>query len=304
MEKSHTFKRAKGPYLKNIHHEKFYDLTSNLNILGHSFKTLTTYTKNDISSAWNITGNSSYHIKFKKLIEKLFGKDYLLTSCFSLIEFFSRFSAYAQQSQIKIKITGNNFKNWFERFIIPNENKKNIKEINIIDMAKFYIECAGNTAKIKEKIKLIANDKILNYFWYPELILETFNSDIIILPEIYSGNFKYINILIKKNSSFLNESQFISNDIGLIPSLYISTSLKNYYLIKKNDKTQIIKLKWKNFTQAERIFIYDKTDQDYSEVINSYKKYKILLNEYAPYYNYLPIILDENQKNYLSRIKS
>jgi len=248
--------------------------------------------------------NMSYGVPGKKLIENLCGNDYLLASSFSLMEFFSRFSAYAENMQIKLNAAGSNFKKWFDKNIIINEVKKFNKEADILDMAGFYIESGGNTSKIKEKIKTSGEYRILNYFWYPELTFDAFNSDIIILPEIYSGNFKYINILIKKKSRLFNDREIMLNSAESIPSLYISASLKNYFLIKNNENHQTVKLGWKNFTQVNRIFVYNKTDEGYMEIINFYKKNRILLNENAPYYNFLPIILDDNQKNYLSRIKS
>jgi len=48
-------KKGKGPYIFYLNNKnKYFDLTSNANILGYSFKKLTTTVKNDISNRWRI----------------------------------------------------------------------------------------------------------------------------------------------------------------------------------------------------------------------------------------------------------
>jgi len=294
------FKKAKGPFLISSADEKFYNLSTNSNILGYSYKKLTSIVKNNISTSWNINAETIYHARLKKLFEKIFTKDYYAVCCPSLEDFFYRSAAFHSENFINFKISGTSFQKWFDSNVFIKNNSNADQLIDLIDMTELYLQYNGNNSGIEIAVNKINNGKykILNYFWYPVTDIKLYNSDIIILPEIYSGNFNFIFILIKKDSVLYKNLNTYLSDINTLSSLYISSSLTNYYLIKKNENKKILKLNWNGIKQVNRLFT--------AEDLSDYKKYKkkyILLNENPPYYNYLPIILEEYQYKYLKRIK-
>jgi|GEM_PF-1309121 len=302
-DKVYPLKKAKEAFVYDIKSNKYYDFKNNTNILGHSYKKLTTIVKNHISSSWDIYNNSIYHRRFIKHLNNLFGDKYHITCCFSLIEFISRLINYSINQRFNIEIIGENFKIWFDK----NFNYKNIinssKNINIYDMAKIYLSFKGNKEKIENQIRLNKyRINILNYYWYPYLDISLNDADLIILPEIYSGNFKYIILLINKESLISDKKSYYSTSINEIPSLYIVSSLKLYHLIKQIETNNPINLGWDGFNQAGRIFIYKETSQ-YKKIIYDFLNKNIILNKEPPFYNYLPLLLEEYQVKFLQGLK-
>lgn len=304
MNKKYTIKKAKGIFLHDIHDVKYYDLQKNSNILGHSYKKLTTLIKNDISSRWNILESTIYHSRMRKLFEKLFTPDYFLTALLSLDEFILKINNYSLSNSYNLKLIGERFNLWLK----DNYNLSNIKtgeiqkNIIIYDMAEIFLQFDGDSKKFNDFIKDIKREEItvFNYLWYPYLDIKTDNVDIIILPEIYSGNFKYINILINKKR-VKNFYQF-TGQFECIPSLYISSSLKMYYLIKKMEYDhKMINLKTNKFIQSGRLFSY-RDIKYYNNLIEEYFNKNIILSNAPPFYNYLPLILEDFQIKYLSKI--
>ena len=302
MNKKYLIRKAKDVFLYDAYDGRFYDLKRNSNILGHSYKMLTTSVKNDISSKWNIPGNTVYHYRMKKFFEKLFSPDYYLTSAFSLHEFILSLNNYSINNSYNLKFKGERFNIWLMKKcnIIKKDEEKSQKNIIVYDMAEIFLQTEGNFNKFNDLVKNLNREEItvFNYFWYPYLDLNTDNADIIILPEIYSGNFSYLIILINKNIKNHNQ---LYNDLDDIPSLYITSSLKMYYLIKRIKAEKKITLKWDNFIQAGRIFSY-KDIKEYINIIDNYFEKNVLLAEDPPYYNYLPLVLQDYQVKYLSKI--
>lgn len=280
-----VIKKAKAVYIFYLNDKnKYFDLTSNSNILGHSFKRVTTHVKNDISNRWRIKGESIYHKRMAKLFFNLYGSQYKWMIDFSFKDIFFRLGNY-----FNIKIEGNNLLRWFnDNLNLPE--KKGQKDLIIFDMAYYYLY----DYKIEKSKEL----SILNYYHYPYLEIETLDSDLIILPEIFSGNFSYVNILVKRGSEFEN----IFDRPEEIESLIISSSLKNYYLIKKYSTTNIIEniLNKDMFFQRGRIFVLKNFNDKNIEYL---KSKRIIINKNPPFYNYIPIILEEHEIKYLKSIK-
>jgi len=298
----YPIKKAKGLFLYDIHSNKYYDLQSNSNILGHSNKKITTIVKNHISSTWNIKSNSVYHKRLVKLINNIFGNRYGLFFCHSLSEFMLRINNYVVKNNSGIDIYYDRFKDWL--FFNKIEMNKDDKiSINVYDAAQIYLDCKGGTQLFKEKLNEIKNDKIciLNYFWYPDINIDPNNADIIILPEIFSGNFDYVLILIKNDSILSKDQKYFCNEITKAPSLYAASSLKYYHEISKT-KQDLIQLNYKGFTQSGRLFSYNDI-QNYASILETFKNNGVLLNSEPPYYSYLPLILEDYQKKFLKRIK-
>jgi hypothetical protein len=293
--KKYPLKKAKENFIYDIHSNKFYDFRSNTNIAGFSHKRLTTFVKDNVSSAWNIKDNSIHHNRFKKQIEQLFGENFILKSSHSIEEFFSRLIL----TNPDIDFTGKNQTQWLKEKHIITENNSNSKKIFVIDMAELFLESGENIEMFNENISKIKHDGIVifNYFWFPLLEISTTGADIIILPELYSGNFGFVNVLVKENNyNFLNEFENI-------PSLFASSALKNYFVIKSctGSPEGRFNLLNKNFKVSGRIFI----PENLAEIENLTKIFEeknILINNKPPFYNYLPINLEEYQIKYLKKV--
>ena len=193
MDNKYPFKKGKGIFVYDIHSNRYYDFENNLNILGHSNKKLTATVKNHISSSWNLFGDTIYHRKIKQLHNRNF-PNYYLTNTFSLIEFFNNLLNFANSKSFKIVSTGDRFNLWIQEYCnYKNIGTKNSAKIIIHDMAEKFLKTGEDYANL---LKNIRKEKItiLNYYWFPYLEIDTCNADIIILPQIYNGNFKYLNI--------------------------------------------------------------------------------------------------------------
>ena len=158
----------------------------------------------------------------------------------------------------------------------------------MFDMAYHYL--------FNKEIKLDSNLKIGNYYFYPELDINLIDFDIIILQEFLNGNFCYLNLVVKRDSIFEN----IFDNPEQIPSLYISASLKNYYLIKRYNIKFPNFLNETLFLQKNRLFILKNIKDNILEYLLSKR---IIVNKSLPFYNYLPIILEEHEIKYLKSIK-
>ncbi len=294
-------KKGKGVFLHSILNNRYYDLKNNSNILGHSYKKLTTEVKNYISNSWNLNSNTIHHKRLLGFIQKNFGENYSLKSNFSLLEFFSRFMLYLMNKSLNIEVIGKRFNLWFENYFVYKNNMMKKNKIQIIDMAEFFLNSQGKDNKIKKKNNELL---ILNYYWYPEIDVNTMNADLIILPEIYNGNFNYVLLLINKESLIMKDSLSYSQEIFSIPSLYVASSLKMFHLIKKFSETKIFKINWEGFVQYDRLFSCINFDlNNIKKNSDTFYSKKILLNDNPPFYNYLPLNLEDYQIKYLTGLK-
>ncbi|HPO49543.1 MAG TPA: hypothetical protein PLO89_04380 [Spirochaetota bacterium] len=288
-----TIKKAKNNYVYDIKGGKSLDFSRNTNISGYSNKKITTPVKNALSSSWNVTGNTLYHKRFKNLIKSRFGSDYILLSSQSRNEFFILLSHFYKD--LAISFVGKRIKAYFENKKLPlNFSKESKKNIFVYDMAEFYLENA--------KIDIDRDSlNVVDYFFYPEFNIETYGADIIILPEIYSGNFNYINILVKKN---LTGANYFSNPFENIPALYVVSSLKSYFIamnIFNNNAFKLPVIKNDFFLQRGRIFSPKSVD-NYSEAMKNIKSDDIILNEEPPFYNYFSLTLEDYQIKKIGKI--
>jgi hypothetical protein len=297
-------RKAKGAYVKDIKHNLFYEFDKNINILGHSHKKLTTIAKNNISSSWNLTGNTIYHARIRKLFSRLFPGQYNIYSSFSLEEIFLKLYIYSEKNSCSLELFYDNFCSWLTKKCgLDLKNKSSGKKIIVYDMAQIFLDAKGDMENFNQAVSGLkkGNITVFNYFWFPYPEISSDNADMIILPEIFSGNFKYVNMLIDKK---LEKDLNLFHAIEEVPSLYISSSLKAYYIIKSITEGLTARLDWKNFIQAKRLFVYEHPEEpSYREVMEKFKGEKIFLNQDPPYYNYLPINLLEHQKKKLSRIQ-
>jgi hypothetical protein len=294
-------KKAKNAYVYDSHSVKYFDFRDNSNIIGFSHKSLTTIVKNKLSNSWNITLKTIHHQRMTNLYKNMIGTDYILSASNSLEEFIARLMLNSRDSY-SIEITGKNFDSWLRfKNIFPVSSTVK-KKISLFDVNELFLESGGNTDTFKNKINSLktGNILILNYYWFPLTEVAAGSADIIILPKIFCGNFNYAGILMKKG---LQEFTGLTQSICDIPSLYISSSLKNYYLIREmQEKYDGFKLNWEGFIQAQRLFIPADTGhaKKLSEILSGEK---IIINENPPYYDYLPIILEDYQKKFLEKIK-
>jgi len=292
-------KKAKNCFLHDITNKKFFDLSNIDNIIGYSNKKLTHSVKNGISAAWNIEKNSIYHQRFESFIKKEFGKDYIPLFFNSIRELFLYLKLIFEKEYSII--VENNFKTLLESYNIifdKNHNDNNKTSINIID-------CAYDL--LMEKIPLengyiAKNNTVLNYYYYPSTTFVVDNSIFAILPKIFSGNFNYIAVIIKSDSPFFDKLKDISCDI---PSLYLLSSLKNIFVIRQQEKLNIGRipiLKSDKILQKGRLFLFNCENIELEKLHNYLYEKNILINTKPPYYNYLPLCLNEHQKRYIENI--
>ncbi len=304
-----TIRKAKNSYLYDIKQSKYFDFRFNSNIIGYSNKKLTTTVKNSISSSWDIKLDSTYHRRFKTFIRKRFGDRFVLRCANSLVEFFLLlinhykgylFNIFDDQFDSYIK----NYNISLDRENLDSENGKNsLKGISIYDIAHYYLHdkdiknsIDNDATKFKDK-----NIKIFNYYHYPKSEMGRDLADIVILPEIYSGNFNYVNILVDKD---LEGYQLFTNPIESLPSLYLQSSIKNIFVIEKllkSNRFTFPELNEEIFIHKERLFTFrDSSDIDAKsqKLVNK----NIILNTKVPYYNYFPITLLDYQIKQLRRI--
>ena len=169
-------------------------------------------------------------------------------------------------------------------------------------MAEIYLKAGGEEEKFSSLVKALNRKEInvFNYYWFPHSSIVTGEADAIILPEIYSGTFSYANILIKKSSVLYNDRTFLVNDIEKIPSIFISSSLKYYFLMKDFLNCDILKPNWDDFIFSGRIFSFKEIDlEKIKSISKKFFESKILLSDQAPFYSYLPMKLEDYQKKFL-----
>lgn len=111
-------KKCKDVFVYDLQNNKYYDLQKNTNIIGYSNKSLTNEVKNNISSKWNLLGDTVYHRRIKSLIKKIFGDKYLLTSAFSLTEYISRLMIFSIHKEYNLKFVGERFNLWLNENLI------------------------------------------------------------------------------------------------------------------------------------------------------------------------------------------
>jgi hypothetical protein len=298
-----TVRKGKNVFIKDLRQNQYYELDKNANIAGHSNKNLTAAVKNNISSSWNLYGNTIYHKRFKNLLLRLFSDNYEFQAGFCLEDILLRINNFAINSSYSIEFYYENFNSWLIKKANFNNEKKHEKKIKIYDMAYLYLKTGG----IAEEFKKLAGNlnkgdiTVYNYFWHPDTEIITDNADLVILPEIFSGGFKYVNLLINKKAG-INLKLFF--EIGEIPSLYLASSMKLFYLIKRMQNREIPSLGWKDFYYAKRIFCHKNPgSEDYKKTAEKIFENQVIINCDPPYYNYLPLILTESQIKYLKRIK-
>ena len=294
-------KKAKNAFVYDKDSNKYYDLRCNSNILGYGHKLLTSYTKNMLSSSWNIKMNTRHHDRMTGLYKRVFGEGRHIRTSNSLEEFFCRLFLSAA-GKYRVIVTGKRFEKWLGMKNIKPIDGEAEKNIKIIDANEIFLSCNGDNERFKYEIRSMTENNddtvILNYYWYPYPGIETGFADVVILPEIYCGNFGYISILVKDENDLFDE---ITGRLSEIDSLFISVSLKNYYLImdalKKNND---MKLEWKGFISAGRLLVPENED-DIDMLSEKLFEDKIIINDKPPYYNYMPINLEDYQKKRLRK---
>jgi hypothetical protein len=299
-----TLKKRKDIFLYDLNGNKYYDFSTPLNIIGFSNKRLTHYIKNHISGTLRLTGSTIYHRRLKALFKELFGDEYELYAALSLEEIFLKMEALFL-NEFAIEPVGERFKEWYPNRVPSGEKNGKAKKIKTYDMTELYLNAGSDRTKAFENVNKNDSVKILNYFWYPEIELNTLDADLVILPELYSGNFSYLNILLRKTSKLYDKAKRALTEIEEIPSLYIASSLKYYYLIKEEKNIAMpVKLEVENILQTGRLFSFKEFDKE--KIIDKSKIFydnKIVINTNAPFYSYLPLRLEDYQKKYLKRVK-
>ncbi|HNZ25778.1 MAG TPA: hypothetical protein PLG34_03385 [Spirochaetota bacterium] len=290
MNSDNIFKKAKGAYLYDIKSEKFFDFRFNSAIFGYSYKKISTRLKNSISNAMSVVGDSVYSRRLLKIFAKDFSEEYEPFFISSLEEFILKLENFAINNNYKLAYFGERFVKFISRLLAKKKINSDNPDIRVIDAAQYYLD---------EKQILVFEDKIniINYYYYPEYAPDTFGADLIILPEFMSGGLKNIYLMIKKKSVLKN---IFSQTVFELPSFYIEIAL-NYYRVIKSPEYRLLnvpKLKWKDVVQKGRIFSFTNEDD---ELVNKFKQNNILINPF-PDYNYLPLILEDYQKERLLKI--
>ncbi|MBP7553602.1 MAG: hypothetical protein KA885_09245 [Spirochaetes bacterium] len=290
MNNDNIFKKAKGAYLYDIKSEKFFDFRFNSAILGYSDKKISTRLKNNISNGMSIVGDSVFSRRFLKILEKDFSEEYEPFFINSLEEFIFKLEYFATTKNYNLVYLGERFVKYINSLLPEKKLNPENSDICVIDATEYYLQ---------DKPIPVSENKIniINYYSYPEYKIEPLRADLVILPEFISGGLKNIYLMIKRSSALKN---IFYQNIFELPSFYIEVSLNYYRAIKslKYRQLNVPKLKWKNVVQKGRIFTFTNEDD---ELVNKFKRNNILINQF-PNYNYLPLILEDYQKELLLKI--
>ena len=277
-----AIKKAKNAFIYTTDGQKYYDLTSNTNIIGHSHRLLTTLPKNALSTAWNIHGTSIYHNRFLRLIRDCFGNDWTVRCASSLTELWLRMTNFGivpdfDSDDTPLYLESHSVK-------IPQDNKN----IRVIEAAAHYIN--------NEEIPFDDNI-ILNGWWYPELDIPTCNAKAVILPELFSGFTPTVFVLVRQEC----EQDFTFLDsIDSVPSFTVISAVNLFHTIhnQQNRDFQQLRLDSQIVQQRDRLFRLNGTPAEYA---GQFAANNILINTAPPYYSYLPINLEHYQIKALSR---
>ena len=278
-----TIRKAKNAFIYTIDGQKYYDLTANTNIIGHSHRLLTNLPKNALSTAWNIRGKSIWHNRFTKLIHSLFGEDYTVRCASSLTDLWLRMANFGivpdfDSDDTLLYLESHSVK-------MPQTNKN----IRVIEASSHYIN--------NEEIPL-DEDVILNGWWYPELNMPLGNAKAVILSELFSGLTPTVFVLLRHDC----EQDFAFLDrIENVPSFTVISAVNLYHIIRNQQKRDYNQLKLDStiVQQRGRIFRLSGDAKDYAD---KFAEKHILINQNKPQYNYLPINLEHYQIKYLNKV--
>lgn len=278
-----TIRKAKNAFIYTIDGQKYYDLTANTNIIGHSHRLLTNMPKNALSTAWNIRGKSIWHNRFAKLISTLFGEGYTVRCASSLTDLWLRMANFGivpdfDSDDTLLYLESHSVK-------MPQANKN----IRVVEAASHYIN--------NEEIPLDEN-VILNGWWYPELDMPLGNAKAVILPELFSGLTPTVFVLLRHDC----EQDFAFLDrIENVPSFTVISAVNLYHIIRNQQKRDYNQLRLDStiVQQRGRIFKLSGDAKDYAD---KFAEKHILLNQNKPQYNYLPINLEHYQIKYLNKV--
>ncbi len=284
-------KRAKECFFRDTTNKKFFDFSSIDNIIGYSNKKLTHVVKNGLSSAWNIENNSIYHGRFESFIKKEFGREYVPLFFNSIYELFL-YIKIVFEKDYRININSDMFNLFLEESGIVFDKDINKPQIEIIDYAY-------NT--LFEKEIIAKENSILNYYLYPSTAIDIKGSLFTILPKIFSGNFSYVTLIIKQDSPIFDKLKKLSKEI---PSLYLISSLKNIFLVREQEKLkkEVLSLESSKIIQKGRLFIFKDSEKENNNLSDHLYEKGILINKKAPYYNYLPFLLNEHQEKHIKKV--
>lgn len=291
-----TVKKAKGIYLYTYDNKKIIDLSHNENIIGYSHKKITHNLKNAISNNLYSGFKTVYHNRLINIF-KPYLEDYDLMYTYSVEDFLLKYLL------IRCKNDNKNYQYLSDSKPMTDYIAKNsfLTPVNNIDLKENLIkieDCAYNYMSNK-----VQNDAdIQNGFFYPSVKLFEIKSDIVILPSFLSGNFNFTLLLIKKSIDF---RELISSNIYTLPILYTINSVTHYHLIKKIElETQEMDFTYNDdYTGNKRIFLINNFSNPDELLKKAFSLLKngIFINTEPPYYNYLPLIMEEHQINYLRK---
>ncbi|MBR6200748.1 MAG: hypothetical protein IKQ61_10880 [Spirochaetales bacterium] len=278
-----TIRKAKNAFIYTIDGQKYYDLSSNTNIIGHSHRLLTTLPKNALSTAWNIRGTSIYHNRFLRLIHSCFGDDWTVRCASSLTDLWLRMV----NAGIKPHFCGTDTLSNLEAHSVKIPHSE--QGINIIETADDYI---NNRSVIPTK-----ND-ILNGWWYPELDMPIGNAKTVILPELFSGFTPTVFVLVRKE---LEQDYSFLDSIETVPSFTLISAVNLYHTIRNQQNRGFNRLRLDGTIalQRGRLFRLNGETANYASRL---AEAHVIINPEPPYYCYLPINLEHYQIKYLYKV--
>jgi hypothetical protein len=305
--KDGPFKKAKGPYIYDIKGNKYLDLRTNSNIIGFSNKRFTNKIKDLISSNWNIRGNSIYHRRSEKLFKDMFTdehNEYELSTYSSIEEFFLRLFPILMPSY-SISIAGERSTKWLQTLGLSGSGKTDNKENALVfDIAEAFLMSRGDKALFYKNIlpKQKGSLAVHNCYWYPYTDKMPHDADIIILPELFSGDLGYLNVMIKKDLTDKNLFDALYNDPAKMTAIYPAASLAKYHLMNVPDTSAAMPFPGEEFISAGRIFSHKEPQGErYKALCRELYSQKILLNNEPPYYNYFPVNLTDDVIKYIKK---
>lgn len=261
----------------------------NDNIIGYSNPKVTTYTKNAVSTIWQLDLPSIYHKRFYKILSSLSQETHEIRFFYSYDHFFLKlFQLYGRWNATSAGETAY------------------LKKNSLFDATSSRVILDNAMEESKHKPLPPAEFYLFDYYYYPELLSSEeirnalTKADFLILPALYTGYSSHLLVFIhQKHAQIRKEAAKIED----APAILFEIAAKFYYQVRKLYPRLCFSIEHEKFQKNGRIFtIKPEYFFELEHLCRLFYQQGVILNQSPPYYNYFPLVLDPHQIKKLKRI--